>query len=80
MRLPIACRIGSAWANAPALPPAMKVSVPACAPPTPPDTGASMLAMPAAAAEACAARADATSMVEQSMNSVPGAAAGRAPA
>ena len=40
-RLPIASRIGLALAKASWLPPAMKVSVAAFAPPTPPDTGAS---------------------------------------
>ena len=49
----------------------MKVSVAALAPPTPPDTGASRVATPFAAAIPCALRALATSMVEQSMNSVP---------
>ncbi len=77
MRLPMPCRIGSAWANAACVPPAMKVSVPAVAPPTPPDTGASMLAIPACAAAAWAACAAGTSMVEQSMNKAPLAAAGR---
>ena len=54
----------------------MKVSVAAFAPPTPPDTGASSVAMPRPAASACALRALATSMVEQSMNSVPCRASG----
>jgi hypothetical protein len=54
----------------------MKVSVAALAPPTPADTGASRVAMPRAAASAWAWRALATSMVEQSMNSVPCRACG----
>ena len=54
----------------------MKVSVPAAAPPVPPETGASSDSRPCLAAMACALRADSTSMVEQSMNSVPVAAFG----
>ena len=54
----------------------MKVKVAALAPPTPPETGASSVAMPRAAASACALRALVTSMVEQSMNSVPCRACG----
>src|SRR5580700_10133285 len=50
--------------------------VAALAPPTPPDTGASRVATPFAAAIPCALRALATSMVEQSMNSVPWRACG----
>ena len=57
----------------------MKVSVPAAAPPVPPDTGASSDIIPAAAAAVCACRALSTSMVEQSMNSVPGGAAASRP-
>ena len=41
IRLPILLRIGSPAAKASAVPPTMKVSVPAAAPPVPPDTGAS---------------------------------------
>ena len=54
----------------------MKVSVAALAPPTPPETGASSVAMPRSAASSCALRALSTSMVEQSMNSAPWCAAG----
>ena len=55
----------------------MKVSVAAFAPPTPPDTGASSDGQPRSAASAWARRALSTSMVEQSMTSVPGRVAGR---
>jgi hypothetical protein len=41
----------------------MKVSVAALAPPTPPETGASSVAIPRLAANACALRALATSIV-----------------
>ncbi len=75
-RLPMRSRIGLPCAKACSEPPTMKVSVAALAPPTPPDTGASSVATPRAAASACALRALATSMVEQSMNSVPCRAAG----
>jgi hypothetical protein len=47
----------------------MKVSVPAIAPPVPPDTGASIDRWPCFWAIACALRAESTSMVEQSKNS-----------
>ena len=49
----------------------MNVSVPAAAPPVPPETGASIDSRPCFAATACALRADSTSMVEESMNSAP---------
>ena len=52
----------------------MKVSVPAVAPPTPPDTGASSIISPLASAALATSRAVATSMVEQSISSVPGLA------
>ena len=48
----------------------MKVSVPACAPPVPPDTGASSIARPFFSAAAATARALSTSMVEESISSV----------
>ena len=57
----------------------MKVSVPAAAPPTPPDTGASSETAPLAAASAWALRAESTSMVEQSISSVPGRATATMP-
>jgi hypothetical protein len=55
----------------------MKVSVPAAAPPTPPETGASSAPMPAASASAATARAEATSTVEQSSSTAPGVIAGQ---
>ena len=55
----------------------MKVSVPPVAPPTPPETGASSVSMPAAAPASCAFLALSTSMVELSMSSAPFGAAGR---
>ncbi len=57
----------------------MKVSVAASAPTTPPDTGASSMLKPAAAAAACTARAVSTSMVEESIKSVPLSAAASTP-
>ncbi len=57
----------------------MKVSVAAVAPPTPPDTGASSIMRPFCSAAAATARAVSTSMVEQSINSVPGLALSIAP-
>ncbi len=41
IRLPIVCKIGSARVKASEVPPTMNVNVPATAPPTPPETGAS---------------------------------------
>ena len=49
----------------------MKVSVAAAAPPTPPDTGASSINRPFFSAALATARAVSTSMVEQSISSVP---------
>src|SRR5882724_4190946 len=54
--LPIFSRMGRAAAKAVPLPPTMKVSVAASAPATPPDTGASSISNPAAAAAAWTAR------------------------
>ena len=73
MFLPIACSTGSPRANAVSLPPTMKVSVAAVAPPTPPDTGASSISNPATRAASVTVRALSTSIVEQSISS--GAAA-----
>ncbi len=73
--LPIASRIGCAFTNACLLPPHMKVSVAASAPPTPPETGASSDSIFASLASLCAPRAEPTSMVDESMNTVPGLAA-----
>ncbi|CAM5204780.1 hypothetical protein CDEN61S_02802 [Castellaniella denitrificans] len=49
----------------------MKVSVPATAPPVPPDTGASIMRMPRCAAAAETLRADSGAMVLHSSTSVP---------
>src|SRR5271156_3704567 len=77
MRLPIASSSGLARAKASSAPPAMKVSVPPLAPPTPPETGASSVAAPARSPAACAWRALATSIVEQSTTSALRETAGR---
>ena len=79
MVLPIFSRIGRARAKASASPPTMKVSVPAAAPPTPPDTGASTKAKPFSAATFATERAVSTWMVELSMKRAPGAAWTKAP-
>src|SRR6202453_3252878 len=71
MRLPIFSRIGRAAANASAAPSHMKVKLAALAPPTPPETGASIESNPAPFANACARRALSTSIVEESINSEP---------
>ena len=71
MFLPIFSRIGLASPKLASPPPTMKVSVPAVAPPTPPDTGASTISRPALAASAATWRALSTSMVEQSISSAP---------
>ncbi len=55
----------------------MKARVPAAAPATPPETGASIARCPACTAFSWAARASATSMVELSTNRVFGRAADR---
>ena len=55
---PSACRTGSALAKASFEPPAMKVSVPAAAPPVPPETGASIDSRPCLPAIAWALRAE----------------------
>src|SRR5215472_46574 len=69
--LPIFSSTGFAAANAFSSPPHMKVSVAPLAPPVPPETGASTEATPCFTASACASLALSTSMVEQSMISVP---------
>ncbi len=73
---PMTSRNGVAAATSASGPPTMKVSVPAVAPPTPPDTGASTARCPAPVAISAAARASATSMVDESTNSVSGSAVG----
>src|SRR6056297_2964672 len=77
---PMISNSGFAVAKAASLPPTMKVSVPAAAPPTPPETGASRKPTPAASASAATSRAEATSTVEQSSSTAPLVIAGRIPA
>jgi hypothetical protein len=62
---------GFAFSNAASGPPTMKVSVAPWAPPTPPETGASIISIPRFSASIATARAVSTSMVEESMKSVP---------
>ena len=73
---PMISNSGRTVANASSLPPAMKVSVPAAAPPIPPETGASSDPNSAAAACAATSRALSTSTVEQSHRIAPGFIAG----
>src|ERR1700730_4861981 len=68
---------GRPRATAVSSPPTMKASVPATAPLTPPDTGASSWAKPCSAACALTVRASSTEIVELSMPSAPEAAAGK---
>ena len=75
MFLPMACRIALAASKSRGSPPTMKVSVPASAPPTPPETGASTMGQPFALASMATSREVRGSMVEESMRGVPGAAA-----
>src|SRR5262245_51265060 len=79
MVLPMPSSSGRARSKASSAPPTMKVSVAACAPATPPDTGASTMASPFARAAWATSRAVSTSMVEESMSSVPGATAASTP-
>ena len=65
--LPILSSSTLARANPSSDPPTMKVRVPPSAAAIPPDTGASTIVNPAAAASASTALAVATSMVEQSI-------------
>ena len=67
---PIMSNNGAARVNAAPLPPAIKVSVPAVAPPIPPETGASTANNAAAVASIATLRAVSTSTVEQSTNPV----------
>ena len=71
MFLPMACSTGRARSSAATSPPTMKVSVPAAAPATPPDTGASSIARPRSAAALATRCALAGAMVLQSMTSAP---------
>ena len=71
-------RMGLAASKSASSPPTIKVRVPALAPATPPETGASIQRMPRAFAASPTWRADATSMVEQSTTRAPaGKAASR---
>jgi hypothetical protein len=71
MVLPIASMSGRPRRNAASLPPTMKVSVAACAPATPPETGASSIDSALASAAAATTRAVSTSIVDESTSSVP---------
>ncbi|MNS26471.1 hypothetical protein D3C72_583980 [compost metagenome] len=73
---PMQARMGLAASKSADSPPTIKVRVPAAAPVTPPETGASRKRMPRAFAASPTARAEATSMVEQSITCAP---AGSAP-
>ncbi|OIQ69670.1 hypothetical protein GALL_487280 [mine drainage metagenome] len=68
---PITSNRGATVAKASSEPPTMKVSVPAVAPPVPPETGASSAPRPAACARSATARAESTSTVEQSHSTAP---------
>src|SRR4051794_5861732 len=71
MFLPIADNTGLTCSYALALPPTMKVSVPAAAPPVPPDTGASTKGLPCSAASSANAFTLAGSIVLESMIGTP---------
>ncbi|MNE64312.1 hypothetical protein D3C80_1597200 [compost metagenome] len=73
---PMQASTGLAASKSALSPPTIKVRVPAAAPATPPETGASRKRMPRAFAAAPTARAEATSMVEQSITRPP---VGKAP-
>ncbi|MNG08979.1 hypothetical protein D3C85_672490 [compost metagenome] len=73
---PIWAKIGLAASKSACSPPTIKVRVPAAAPATPPETGASMKRMPRTLAASPTRRAEATSMVELSITRAP---AGSAP-
>nr|GFD60834.1 hypothetical protein [Tanacetum cinerariifolium] len=66
-------RIGLSTVKCSRLAPTMNVSVPACAPPVPPDTGASPTTTPFLAAAAATSRMVCGSMVLQSTAGTPGA-------
>jgi hypothetical protein len=67
--LPILASTGSASRTASALPPTMKVSVPPLAAAIPPETGRVHHAVALCGGSATDARADSTSIVEQSISS-----------
>src|SRR3954468_2166726 len=60
------------WSRSSAAPPTMIVSVPAAAPDTPPDTGASRKRAPALVTVSCSSRATSMSIVDSSTTRVPG--------
>ncbi|CUI79234.1 Uncharacterised protein [Achromobacter xylosoxidans] len=69
MFLPIFSSTGRARSSAAAWPPTMKVSVPAAAPPVPPETGASIMAIPRTSAAWATLRAESGAMVLHSITS-----------
>ena len=69
MFLPMASSTGLALSKPASGPPTINVRVPALAPPTPPETGASSQVMPRSAAAAATARASSGEMVEASITS-----------
>ena len=71
MFAPIAPRYGWALENAESVPPTINVSVPASAPPTPPETGASIISEPCSSHFAATSRLTLGSIVEPSMKRVP---------
>src|SRR5471032_3303465 len=71
MLRPICANTGCRVANSSGVAPTIKVSVPAVAPPVPPETGASAMATPCLAAAAATSRAVCGSMVLQSTAGTP---------
>ena len=71
MLAPIFSSTGRARSRSASAPPTMKVSVPAMAPPVPPDTGASITATPRFAPASATLREVAAAMVLLSITSVP---------
>ncbi len=69
--LPMPASTGCSRSNSAASAPTMKVSVPACAPPVPPDTGASENGLPWRAASAASSRTVAGSIVLESISGTP---------
>ena len=74
---PMASRMGRLCSKASSGPPTMKLKLPASAPAGPPETGASSIDKPWARAASARSLVLSTSMVEQSIRSVPGFAFGR---
>ncbi len=71
MFLPMWARVGLMVSNSAGSAPTMNVRVPASAPPVPPDTGASAMGLPCAAAAAATSRAECGSMVLESTRVTP---------